>query len=73
MILIKQFSRTVPEVGSYGKLVIVRVHLSMSSRLRARDVLMVRMLNKCTLFLDRQGTILYTPQYFHTPVYWLSS
>ena len=41
---------------------------------------MVKILNKYilsilvyNLFLDRQHNILYTPQYFHTPVYWLSS
>ena len=70
-------------------LVIVRVHLSVSSRFRrykgasaawARGVLMVKILNKCVLsilvynlFLDRQRNSLYTPQYFHAPVYWLSS
>ena len=47
-----------------------------ASAARAHDVLMVNTLNKCTLsilvynlFLDRQCNILYTPQYFHTPVY----
>ena len=47
---------------------------------RARGVLMVKILNKCilsilvyNLFLDRQRNILYTPQYFNTPVYWQSS
>ena len=50
------------------------------SATRASGVLMVNILNKCilsilvyNLFLDRQCTILYIPQYFHTPVYWLSS
>ena len=65
----------------------VRVHLPVSSRfkrpkgvsaMRARGVLMVKILNKCilsilvyNLFLKRQRNILYTPQYFHTSVYWL--
>jgi len=60
---------------------IVRVHLSLSSRLRgasearARDILIVKILYKCiqsilvyNLFLDRQGNILHTQHYFHTPV-----
>ena len=40
----------------------------------------MKILNKCilsilvyNLFLDRQRNIVYTPQYFHTPAYWLSS
>ena len=39
-----------------------------------------KILNKCilsilvyNLFLDRRRNILYTPQYFNTPVYWQSS
>ena len=50
-----------------------------ASAARACDVLMVKILNKYilnisvyNLFIDRQRNILYTPQYFHTPVYWLS-
>ena len=60
--------------------VIVRVHMSVSSRLRARCFSMVKIRNKCilsilvyNLFWDRQRNILYTPQYFHTPVYRPSS
>ena len=56
----------------------VRVHLSVSSQLRGRGVLMVKILTKCTLiilmynlFLDRQRNIVYTPQNFQTPIYWL--
>jgi len=47
---------------------------------KAHGVLMVKILNKCILsilvynpFIDNQRNILYTPKYFHTPVYWLSS
>ena len=43
---------------------------------RAHGVLMVNILNKCilsilvyNLFLDRNRNILYTSQYFYTPVY----
>ena len=46
---------------------------------RARGVLMMKILNKCilsilvyNLVLDRQRHILYTPQYFLTPVYLLA-
>ena len=48
-----------------------------ASATRARGVLMVKILNECilslvyNLSLDRQRNILYTPQYFHTPVYCL--
>jgi len=48
------------------------------SAARARGTIMVKILNKCilsismyNLFLDRERNILYTSQYFHTPVYWL--
>jgi len=60
--------------------VIVRVHLSVSSPLRARGILRVKILNKCilsilvyNLCLDKPRNILYTKQYFHTPLYWLTS
>jgi len=46
------------------------------SAARACGALMVKILNKCiirisvyNLFLDKQRNILYTLQYFHTPVY----
>jgi len=49
-----------------------------ASAARAFVVLMLKILNKCilrilvyNLFSDRQCTVLYTSQYFHTPVYWL--
>ena len=51
-----------------------------ASAARACCVLMVKILTKCilstlvyNLFLDRQRNILYTTQYFHTQLYWLSS
>ena len=47
-----------------------------ASATRARGVLMVKILNKCilsivayNLILDRHCNLLYTPRYFHTPVY----
>ena len=48
-----------------------------ASAARARGVLIVKILTIVLLvydlILDRKRNILYTPQYFHTPVYWLSS
>jgi len=47
-----------------------------ASAARARGVLMVKILNNCslmiyvfTLLLDRQRSILLTPQYFHTTAF----
>ena len=53
--------------ASYIYYVIVREHVSVSSSLRGLSILVY------TLFLDRHRNILYTPHYFRTPVYWLSS
>ena len=83
-ILLKVHVRPHRLVEQVSKYVLVRVHVSVSSRLRgltrARGVLMVKILNinilsilVYNLFLDRQRNILYTPHYFHIPLYCLSS
>ena len=65
--------------------VIVRVHLSVYSRLKGIRAQAQRSINgenteqmyskHRSLYscLERQSSVLYTPQYSHTPVYWLSS
>ena len=51
-----------------------RVHLSVSSRLGACGVFMVKILNKCILSILVYNLFYrQTAQYFHTLVYWLSS